>query len=159
MTSKKPRRKNTVAQAKNIMRRAIEEIIDPGPRSIEALWSHFESKCAYCEADLNHDRREGQVDHASTSGGNHLGNLVLACGACNGDEKREESWETFLRKKAKDQSDFERREERILTWFALNPRPPHKEGPEVDRLRKELDQLILEFGIKCSELKKVVEPS
>jgi hypothetical protein len=90
------RRKNTIPQAKNRMRRTVAEIVDPGPTNIDPLWEHFEARCAYCGRDLSRSGREGHRDHALPSGGNHLGNLILACGRCNGDEKREQGWREFL---------------------------------------------------------------
>ena len=37
MTGTRARRKYTVAQAKNIMRRAVAEIVDPSPASVDAV--------------------------------------------------------------------------------------------------------------------------
>ncbi|MGO9763164.1 MAG: HNH endonuclease [Solirubrobacteraceae bacterium] len=84
------------------MRRAVAEILDPSPRNVDALWAHFESSCAYCGKPLSREKREGHRDHAAPGGGNGLGNLVLACGSCNGDEKREASWHEFLKQKTTD---------------------------------------------------------
>ena len=47
----------------------------------------FESACAYCRKALDRSQRLGHIDHATTGGGNQLGNLILACSRCNGDEK------------------------------------------------------------------------
>lgn len=52
MARSKKRVKHTVAQARNAMRRAVEQIVDPGPADVTALWAHFESRCAYCGVDL-----------------------------------------------------------------------------------------------------------
>ncbi|HVV38256.1 MAG TPA: HNH endonuclease [Acidimicrobiales bacterium] len=152
----KPRRKNTIAQAKNRMRRTVEEILDPGPLSIDGLWDHFGAECAYCGKQLSRADREGHVDHAESGGGNHLGNLVLACGACNGDEKRERGWREFLAGKASESSVFASRERRILDWFEANPRTPVNDDADVQRLLAELAELIDEFAAKCSELKAAV---
>jgi hypothetical protein len=152
----KPRRKYTPAQAKNLMRRAVEEIIDPGPPSIDVLWAHFNARCAYCDRALDREQREGHTDHAEPGGGNHLGNLVLACGSCNGDEKREQGWTAFLRTKSPDPSTYAEREARIMAWFELHPRQLVSVSAEVQRLREEIEGLIQSFGAKCVELKRAV---
>jgi hypothetical protein len=135
------------------MRRAINEIVDPGPRSIDELWSHFDSRCAYCGNALDRSMREGHADHADPNGGNHLGNLVLACGPCNGDEKRDESWLDFLHRKVDDPEELSIRKRRILVWIALKPRPEISHGPEVEALRRRCDELVTEFGVACAELR------
>lgn len=110
----KPRKKYSHAQARNLMRRAVNEILDPGPTSIDPLWDWFESRCAYCDVDLARDGRRAHTDHAEPAGGNHLGNLILSCATCNGDEKRDMHWRAFLELKATDPSTFAERERRIL---------------------------------------------
>ena len=144
-----------MAQAKNIMRRAVEEIIDPSPRTADPLWEYFDSQCAYCGKELNRGSRDGHIDHAVPNEGNHLGNLLLACGTCNGDEKREQPWREFLRTKASD-AEFEEREARILGWFELHRRAPTVRSTDVVRLQEELYELIERFGVECGELKKIV---
>ena len=42
------------------------------------------------------------MDHAVADGGNQLGNLILSCAICNGDEKLDEHWRTFLERKVPD---------------------------------------------------------
>jgi hypothetical protein len=138
------------------MRRAANEIADPGPGNIDPVWEHFESRCAYCRQKLSRERREGQVDHAEPDGGNQLRNLVLACGTCNGDEKREEAWREFLRRKVPDDAAFADREGRILAWFELHPRVRSQHSAEIVQLRKEIEDLIQEFAVKCGELKNLV---
>src|SRR4051794_20014031 len=39
-------RKHTVSQAKNRMRRAVDEIVDPGPADVGPLWEYFDGSCA-----------------------------------------------------------------------------------------------------------------
>lgn len=151
--SRKPRRKYTSAQARNLMRRAIQEIVDPGPASVDPLWDYFESRCAYCDVRLVRGERDAHTDHATPDGGNGLGNLVLACGRCNGDEKRDLPWLDFLRQKAPDAVTLERREERILAWFARHQRPTQTHGPEVERWLRHCEALVDEFGAACNELK------
>jgi 5-methylcytosine-specific restriction endonuclease McrA len=151
----KSRRRNTVAQAKNMMRRAVAEILDPSPSTVEGLWEHFESQCAYCGRQLRRTARDGHVDHAEPGGGNQLGNLLLACRPCNGDEKREQAWREFLRTKATGAT-FAEREARIRAWFRLHPRVPVADSAEIARVRAELDGLIDQFGGKCAQLKQLV---
>jgi len=50
MAIQKPRRRNTVSQAKNLMRRAVAEIVDPSPTDVGPVWDYFENHCAYCGA-------------------------------------------------------------------------------------------------------------
>lgn len=138
------------------MRKAVEEIVDPGPDSVDALWEHFKARCAYCGRELSRDRREGHVDHADARGGNHLGNLVLACGSCNGDEKREGPWSDFLRRKTSDDALFAEREQRIAAWFSLHRRAPVGESPQVARVRQEIEELIGQFAERCDELRGLV---
>ena len=56
--------KYTVSQAKNLMRRAIREIVDPGPSraEIDELWACFDNTCAYCGAGV--ERRKAHLDGA-----------------------------------------------------------------------------------------------
>src|SRR5688500_10881698 len=97
----------STAYVKNIVRRGFSELVDPEPdaQGKTLIWTHFESACAYCGVSLNRSAREGRIDHAvsaSDHGHNGLGNRVLACGPCNDDDKRNEHWETFLRRKCVD---------------------------------------------------------
>lgn len=135
------------------MRRAAEEILDPGPRSIDAVWEFFDARCAYCGHHLERAERMGHTDHAEPDGGNHLGNLVLACNSCNGDEKREMGWREFLWLKAASDATYQLREDRILEWFALHPRPDARTSSEVAHIRGEIEALVNAFGAKCNELK------
>lgn len=87
--------------AKNKIRRSLLAIIDPhpSPREVDKLWTHFESKCAYCGDVIPRESRTGHLDHvlASAAGGNNsIYNSVLSCARCNGDDKREEDWRAFL---------------------------------------------------------------
>jgi len=145
-----------ISQAKNLMRRTVEEIVDPGPRDIDPLWDHFEAQCAYCGKRLSRDKREGHVDHAVSGGGNHLGNLVLACGGCNGDEKRESSWREFLQYKTPDPALLSIRQARIETWFERHPGKVAATSPQIEQLRAELEQVIDQFAVKCAELRNAV---
>jgi hypothetical protein len=135
---------------------AVEEILDPGPRNVDALWEHFNSRCAYCGKKLSRDLREGHTDHAEPGGGNGLGNLLLACASCNGDEKREEPWHRFLRRKTPDDALFAEREGHIRVWLDQDPRKPAEDSPKIAHVREELDGLIEQFAVQCAELKRLV---
>ena len=73
---------------------------------------------------MDRESREAHKDHlvAQAEGGtNQLSNLVLSCGICNGDEKRELDWEGFLAAKCgDDRESFERRKDRITRWIESN---------------------------------------
>ena len=115
--------KNTPSMAKNQMRRCLHSIIDPHPTAAEVslLWGHFEAKCAYCGLLLERAARAGHVDHLiahSAGGTNSIYNHVLSCSRCNGDEKREEHWESFLTRKAINPRQLDQRRTRIAEWIA-----------------------------------------
>ena len=123
----------SLSKAKNAMRRALSDLTDPPPSRDGqlAMRRHFEDRCAYCSASAG--PREGHIDHADKYGGNSLGNLVLACGKCNGDEKRETHWEEFLREKCgKDRAALEERQRRIRAWMDAHPFTPRPSTPEID---------------------------
>jgi hypothetical protein len=138
------------------MLRAVNEILDPSPgqSSFDRVWEHFRSECAYCGQPLDKASRQGHMDHADPVGGNHIRNRVLACGACNGDEKREMPWREFLRLKVSDARIRAAREKHIEDW--LVPRRPAAASPEAEKLRSELEQMVEDFGTKCAELRTAV---
>lgn len=149
----KPRRRTSVPQAKNVMLRAMREILDPSPLDVGPVWDHFESRCAYCDTALEIAGRSAHIDHAEAAGGNHLGNLVLACGSCNGDDKREMPWREFVASKASTESDTATRVARIEDWALLHPRVDKPMPPEALRLAEEIRALTQEFSTKCAELR------
>jgi 5-methylcytosine-specific restriction endonuclease McrA len=119
--------KNSPSKAKNQMRRSLQAILDPHPtrEGLAELWRFFESKCAYCGLVLDKVSRAGHVDHVvsySSGGTNCIFNHVLSCGRCNGDEKREEHWESFLRRKIENSVQYEARRLRIEEWLARSPK-------------------------------------
>ncbi len=89
-------KKKTLSQAKNAMRRALNDLLDrlPSEGRQQSLRDYFDNLCAYCGSPAT--RPAGHIDHADPDGGNALGDLVLACPKCNGDRKREMHWEPFL---------------------------------------------------------------
>ena len=115
--------KDTPSMAKNKIRRALMAILDPYPSTSEVndLWAYFGSACAYCGRAIVKASRTGHMDHvlsAAQGGTNSVHNHVLACAICNGDEKREESWEVFLAAKVQDPVQASERSARIKSWLA-----------------------------------------
>ncbi|MCE9561953.1 MAG: HNH endonuclease [Planctomycetes bacterium] len=113
------------SQAKNAVMRCLRGIVDPYPSDTEVarVWAFFVKTCVYCGLEMERADRKGHLDHLvafKDGGANDLGNYVLACRDCNGNEKREENWETFLRRKNPDEEDFQRRKAKIEQWVALN---------------------------------------
>jgi hypothetical protein len=148
--------------------RCLRGIVDPYPtKSAAALvWEFFESKCAYCGHEMNRSDRKGHQDHliAFTHGGtNDLGNYVLACGECNGDEKLAEHWETYLRRKNADDATFLDRKAKIEKWVALNA-PNCRNIPDdqrravqdsYERIAAVIDAAVLELrSMRPPKLKK-----
>jgi hypothetical protein len=83
--------------------------------------------------------------------------LVLSCGRCNGDEKRDMDWRIFLELKAPDRATFALRERRILDWEAANPKPIREHGLEVAELRQRAEALVEEFRLACIALQDAVK--
>lgn len=111
----------TVGLAKNIVRRALLQVVDPGPnaREKDLIWNYFESRCAYCDRPLRRDAKEAHLDHlvsASQGGRNHLSNRALSCARCNEQEKRDTPWTEFLRAKSASPDEFVRRFDHIQQW-------------------------------------------
>lgn len=112
--------------AKNKIKRCLVAVIDPHPSKTEkdGLWEYFDSKCAYCGEAIERKSRIGHLDHvlaAAEGGSNNIHNFVLSCAKCNGDEKREENWDSFLKKKSKDEYIFKARHKKISEWIAKQP--------------------------------------
>ncbi|MHB8657694.1 MAG: HNH endonuclease [Solirubrobacteraceae bacterium] len=146
----------SVSAAKNLMARAVESILDPWPGSMDPVWDFFGSECVYCGVKLVKGARLGHIDHATSKAGNHMGNLVLACSVCNGDEKRDMHWLEFLEHKVSDPGLRRERIERIERWQALHPKPGLAASAEVAAVDAELRAMIIAFGAKCAELRAAV---
>jgi hypothetical protein len=132
----------TPSMAKNTIKRSLRAIVDRELSATEktAIWNHFSSQCAYCGKELTREDREGHIDHLipTTSGGtNHISNRVLSCPTCNGDEKREEDWKSFLNRKIVDPATREARIRRIQSWVQMH-----------SHLKKPIDERILERHIE-----------
>ena len=139
--------------AKNLMLRAMREILDPSPLDVGPVWDYFESRCAYCDVALDAAGRSADIDHAEAAGGNHLGNLVLVCGRCNGDHKRDKPWRAFVASKSATERAAVARVARIETWAHLHPRSDKLAPPEALRIADEIRGLATEFSAKCDELR------
>jgi len=118
--------KDTPSMAKNKMRRSLVAIYDPHPSRIEVneLWEYFGSRCAYCGAPMERESRIGHLDHlvpSSDGGSNNIHNHALSCPRCNGDEKREELWQSFVARKSENSSVYEKRYAKIEYWLSLAP--------------------------------------
>ena len=134
--------KDSPAMAKNKIKKSLKAIIDPYPskKEVDFLWSYFESKCAYCGIELLRKERKGHQDHIISSavgGTNEVHNFVLSCSICNGDEKREKDWLTFLREKLTDNNIYNARKNKIESWRALC-----KGNQNDNKLNEEIDGII-----------------
>jgi hypothetical protein len=146
----------SVSAAKNRMARAVDSILDAWPASKDPIWDFFGSQCAYCGVKLVKSERLGHIDHATSKAGNHMGNLVLACSVCNGDEKLDMGWREFLEQKVSDPAVRQERVAQIERWQVLHPKPELAASPQVAALDAELRALIVAFGEKCAELRTAV---
>jgi peptide subunit release factor 1 (eRF1) len=111
----------SLSVAKNAMHRAIKGLFHRplSKKEKDLIWKYFKSRCAYCNKRIDRTLRHGHMDHLDCSadrGGNYIRNRVLACKECNGNEKRELNWQSFLKSKCRDANTFTDRKNRILTW-------------------------------------------
>ena len=140
--------------AKNAMRRAIEALYyrPLNKKEKDRIWDVFESRCAYCDREIDRSLRHGHMDHLDCSaagGGNYIRNRVLACKECNGNEKREGKWQTFLKLKCCDKQTLRNRTAKIRTWQSQFP----KLKPIVLNSDAEYSKAALEAAIKNFEKK------
>ncbi|WP_123985202.1 hypothetical protein [Taibaiella soli] len=112
--------KNTPSYANNIIRRTLKTILDRELTEKEKtdIWTYFDSRCCYCDRQLDRKKREGDMDHLEANRCNHISNRVLSCSPCNAHEKREYPWVKFLRQQSSDDSIFQARKTRIDQWVA-----------------------------------------
>jgi HNH endonuclease len=127
--------------AKNAMHRAIEALYwrPLNEQERERIWQYFHSRCAYCDKEIDRKHRHGHMDHlecSRTGGTNYIRNRVLACKECNGNEKREQCWQEFLRSKCANSTTFRLRKNRIDMWQSLFPvLPPIVLNREAQKAR------------------------
>ncbi len=151
--------------ARNAIRRALRGVLDryPTPGTVAELWDHFDASCAYCGDPLERELREGHADHlvATAAGGtNHPSNFVLACGRCNGDEKLDSDWKSFLELKCADEEPtmLSARHERILEWVrSQGGAPPQPDQAAKARIEARIDSAIDAFNAAHNELLTIRE--
>lgn len=149
--------RKSLSQVKNLMHRALVDLTDPLPKPSEQalIREHFQHRCAYCDGPA--PERVGHIDHAEHKGGNQLGNLILACGKCNGDEKRETPWEEFLRKKCGgDAAVLEARKQRIEAWMARNPLRPKLTTPQIEEAIQSAERAIEAFATAYNGVRQAI---
>jgi hypothetical protein len=139
-------------QARNSIKKALYGLLDKPLKEyqLDELWQFFDSRCAYCCESLDRARREGHADHlvsVSLGGANSISNFVLACGKCNGDDKREMDWEPFLAQKNPDSRLREERRDRILRWIALHKGTvPHRDPFLVELVETQVCKALEAFN-------------
>ena len=150
--------KDTPSMAKNKMRRCFKAILDPYPTKQEEnqLWGYFDSTCAYCGKEIERKSRTGHLDHvisSSEGGSNSIFNHVLSCATCNGDEKREEDWFSFLSRKANSADEKLEREKRIRQWLGNAPAKQFGDSADEELTEKIIERAIKEFEFAVEKLR------
>ena len=149
--------KLTPAQVKNLMRRGLRFLVDPDPEPGDRMqvWSHFQSRCAYCDRPLAPG--EGDLDHllsAAQRGGNALANRVLSCKPCNAEEKRDQEWTSFLMSKCNDPDILASRRDRIEQWIQLNGGHPVLDEDTLEILSAEQKRVTDEYDAACRRIRE-----
>jgi hypothetical protein len=148
----------TLSQAKNAMRRAISDLIDLPltKKEKQQVWDYFNSRCAYCGKSIERTSRYGHIDHLASSA-NHIGNCVLACKECNGNEKRDQPWKDFLKLKCADNSTFAMRLKQIESWQTQpTTRKPVALSNEAKAAKSEVESAIAFFEKKFGKLREKI---
>jgi 5-methylcytosine-specific restriction endonuclease McrA len=152
--------KDTPSIAKNKIKRSLGAICDPHPSKKEEkiLWEYFHYQCAYCGIEIERESRTGNLDHlvpSSEGGTNSIFNHALSCAKCNGDEKREEEWNSFLKEKADNDDIYQKRKCHIVDW--LQQAPTGLNDPEFILMRESIiNKALSDFDysvVKMRELK------
>ncbi|GGO77578.1 hypothetical protein GCM10011348_07450 [Marinobacterium nitratireducens] len=144
------------SQARNAIKRSLKALVDPPPsrQEKETIWHYFGHACAYCGYQMTRHGRQAHLDHLiaeSAGGSNRLCNLVLTCGRCNGDMKRELDWQEYLAVCCgDDKALFSQRLKRIYDWVEQNEGSPLL-SPELSALCDD------EFDIINQQFTKAVE--
>jgi HNH endonuclease len=151
----------TPSQAKNRIRRSLRNLVDPEIRAGDrmAVWRFFGNRCAYCRRTLDPAAREGHLDHlkpTAQGGSNHPSNRVLSCGACNGDHKREQSWQQFLKKRVHDAHIRGSRARRIRKWVQAAG-VAQNEARLVKLADREAAKVIRAFEAACDKVRAAVK--
>lgn len=153
--------KITPSKAKNSVRRALFAEIEGALSRTDKLkvWEFFRFSCTYCGRMMDPSSREGHMDHLASraSGGtDHIGNTVLACRVCNGDEKRDMQWQRFLRTRCLDDVTFDARRSRIEEWVTLNRTSLAETTPELAQaVEAEVQSVFAAFDRALSSIRKL----
>lgn len=152
--------KMTPSQARNAIKRALSGVLDPHPNAsqVHRIWAFFDSSCAYCGKILVRGDRDGHIDHlvSLTAGGsNALSNFVLACSICNGDEKRDEHWEAFLRKKAADKATYKARKDRVDKWMASCETALIVAPAVSESMNQEIERAVAAFDFALERIRQL----
>lgn len=141
----------TPGYAKNVVGRTLRALVDHEltKRQIAEIWDFFRSECVYCGANLVPGRRMGHIDHLvayADGGANHISNRVLACVPCNSDHKRDMDWQSFLKGRNVNRTDYARRKKRIERWQEQNDSPPTFDSEliriEAERISQAIDNSV-----------------
>lgn len=137
----------TKSQVKNNVKTGLIEVVDPfTDKQKDMVWDYFDSHCCFCGIKLVRKERKGHMDHlvSKNDGGlNHISNRVLACDKCNGDDKREKTWNDFLKEVSKDE--YDKRFKAINDWQGQN------------KLTKEEYEKISSLRAKAEEIAEVLQ--
>lgn len=153
--------KDTPSMTKNKIKRCLNAILDPhpGPEDVAHLWEHFQSSCAYCGVALERSSRQGHLDHAvpaALGSTNSIHSHVLACNRCNGDEKRQESWEAFLTKKCSAPDILNSRRSRIVEWLMMKDASRRTIDPNVQRRAQAvIDEALASFDDSVAKMRRL----
>jgi 5-methylcytosine-specific restriction endonuclease McrA len=151
--------KDTPSMAKNKIKRSLSAICDPHPSKKEekALWEYFNYQCAYCGIEIEKDSRTGHLDHlvpSSEVGTNSIFNHALSCAKCNGDDKREEEWGSFLKKKAETEAILQSRRDHIEGW--LQQAPASTNTTEFISMRESIiDKALSDFDSSVAKMREL----
>lgn len=145
-------------QARNAIKRALAHVV--GLRFSKSYKAscreHFAHFCAYCGEKIPIGSRKGHLDHAVALAARvNQYHLVYACAGCNGDEKRDESWELFLTRKCDgDAETIHLRKQKILDWFQQVP-PAAITKELTNALRQAEKQAIDSFDKAAEQLREL----
>jgi 5-methylcytosine-specific restriction endonuclease McrA len=146
--------------AKNVAKQVLWTAIDRELKDheIDLLWAYFSDGCAYCGSVLTRGGNGAHKDHVvpvESGGTNHISNRVLACARCNEKEKRDEDWNSFLRKKAGEDAVFERRKKKIEDWKRQHADSLVPLSASVRQTwKEEKERLAREFDISLARMKE-----
>ena len=155
--------KDTPSMAKNKIKRSLVAVYDPPPtkKEIDGLWEYFNSCCVYCNQHIERSSRTGHLDHmlaASEGGSNSIHNFALSCAKCNGDDKREESWDTFLKRTAPSPSVYENNHKAIEHWLSLSERSSFDEAFML-KANAIVENALLKFDESVKEMRSLRDES